>query len=131
MSAAVHPTYTAYAAPEPGFSVVGTSLFASDAVVYKTAYYSVNGATWVPFNVSGVASVHAGFLAGAVCVAVVVPPVTTCSSGETFCGTICYASPSACNVTICGRSCTVTYGTQTGSCSAGTWAWSACNTNLG
>lgn len=50
---ATHPLYPAFSAPEPGFTINGNLLSASDDALYKTGYYSFNGSAWQSFTLSG------------------------------------------------------------------------------
>jgi parallel beta-helix repeat protein len=50
---AAHSVYPTFSAPESGFSINGNSLSVSDTAIYKTGYYSINGANWQNFTLSG------------------------------------------------------------------------------
>ena len=50
---AVHPLSSSFSTAESGVHVTGSLLSVSDNVVYRMGFYSVNGSSWVPFNMSG------------------------------------------------------------------------------
>jgi hypothetical protein len=52
-----HPLYPGFSAAESGFTFNNNTraLSVSDAAVYKTGYYSINGSQWVSFSLSGTA----------------------------------------------------------------------------
>jgi hypothetical protein len=51
--AASHSLYSAFSSPENRVSYDVDSLFVEDSIIYKTAFYSINGSAWVSFNLSG------------------------------------------------------------------------------
>jgi hypothetical protein len=44
-------TYSGFV--DPLFGVSGNQVTVTDSIVYKTGYYSINGASWVPFTLTG------------------------------------------------------------------------------
>ena len=50
---AVHPLSSSFSSAEPGARVTGSQLSVSDNVVYRMGFYSINGSSWVSFNLSG------------------------------------------------------------------------------
>ncbi len=50
---ATHTTYPEFSAPEQAHTLIGDTLTAKDTVIYRTGYYSINGASWQNFTFSG------------------------------------------------------------------------------
>jgi hypothetical protein len=50
---AAHPIYPIFSTAELGFNINGNSLTVSDTAIYKIGYYSINGADWQNFTLSG------------------------------------------------------------------------------
>jgi len=50
---AAHAVYPSFSAPESRFTINGNVLSVSDTAIYKTGYYSINGANWQNFTISG------------------------------------------------------------------------------
>jgi hypothetical protein len=50
---AAHSVYPSFSAAESGFAINGNALTVADTAVYKTGYYSINGAAWQNFTLVG------------------------------------------------------------------------------